>query len=77
MSAMAELIRARAALVRMRDAVHEGGDVCGPLCGDYHAAMRHVTYAAEALGMDVQWLDGAARAYNEVEYEFVEEHERG
>lgn len=67
-----ELISARAALVRMREVVHFGNDECGPMCADYHDAMRAVTWAAEAIGMTVHELDLAARHHNHSAHGFVE-----
>lgn len=70
-AALDELILARAALVRMRDQVHDfaqGEGECDDRCADYHAAMRAVTRAAEAIGMGVVELDTIARAVNREQF---------
>lgn len=72
-AAAMELVEARAALVRMRAEAHGGSEECGPLCADYHQAMRSVTRAAECIGMPVITLDELARAHNRREYDFTEE----
>lgn len=69
--ALDELINARAALMRMRDDVHDfasGDGECDDRCADYHAAMRGVTRAAEAIGLGVIELDTIARAVNREQY---------
>jgi hypothetical protein len=58
------LVSARAALERMRDDVHGGGDECGPMCRDYHDAMRAVSNAAEAVGLPVTELHRVADTIN-------------
>ena len=73
MSVMHELVNARAALDRMRDDVHGGREECGSDCTDYHDAVRAVTFAAEACGMDVQELAYSARYLNRIEYGYEEE----
>ena len=69
--ALDELINARAALMRMREDVH-GAPLsqqhCDDRCADYHAAMRAVTRAAEAIGLGVIELDTIARAVNREQY---------
>lgn len=72
MTAISELIKARAALERMRDDVHGGDDGCGSHCADYHDAMRAVTWAAEAIGISVQELVWSARHMNRTEYGYEE-----
>ena len=70
-AALDELILARSALVRMRDDVHDfaqGEGECDDRCADYHAAMRAVTRAAEAIGMGVVELDTIARAVNREQF---------
>jgi hypothetical protein len=71
MSAIDQLISARAALVRMREDVHAGCE-CADHCVDYHDAMRAVTLAADAIGMSVYELDAAARYVNRAVHGFVE-----
>lgn len=69
--ALDELINARAALMRMRDDVHDsplGHRECDDRCADYHAAMRAVTRAAEAIGLGVIELDTIARAVNREQF---------
>ena len=72
MSAIDELINARAALMRMREDVHGGGDECASHCADYHDAMRAVSRAAEAIGLSVTELVWAASHVNREEYGYEE-----
>jgi len=69
--ALDELINARAALMRMRDDVHDAPlsqHHCDDRCADYHAAMRSVTRAAECIGLGVIELDTIARAINREQF---------
>lgn len=72
MSVMHELVNARAALERMRDDVHGGGDECGSHCADYHDAMRAVSRAAEAVGLGIHDFVWLARDLNRKEYGYEE-----
>lgn len=69
--AVDHLVAARAALHRMREDVHGGGDGCGTHCADYHDAMRSVTRAAEAIGLPVSELNREAIIVNRERYGFV------
>lgn len=66
------LVAARAALHRMREDVHGGGDECGSHCADYHDAMRAVSHAAEAVGLPVSELNREAIIVNRERHGFVE-----